>query len=144
MTARGIRNNNPGNIRKGAIEWEGLSENQTDPAFCVFDDMRFGVRALIKVLRTYYFKYHLGTIREIIGRWAPPEENDTEAYARAVCTYCRRTMDEELPLDKHDMLFVMLAEAICCHENGIKKDALYETIPSRVFREGGRMAGLKI
>lgn len=53
MTARGIRNNNPGNIRLGG-GWAGLVENQSDEIFCVFADMQHGIRALIKLLMAYW------------------------------------------------------------------------------------------
>ena len=51
---RGIRNNNPGNIRHGA-NWQGLNPNgrNIDSAFCVFESPVFGIRALAKVLINY-------------------------------------------------------------------------------------------
>lgn len=52
MTARGIRNNNPGNLRHGE-DWLGLAPVQDDQNFCTFTEMHFGVRALLKTLRTY-------------------------------------------------------------------------------------------
>ena len=51
---RGIRNNNPGNIRHGA-NWLGLNPNgrNIDSAFCVFTAPVYGIRALAKVLVNY-------------------------------------------------------------------------------------------
>lgn len=48
---RGIRNNNPGNIRHGA-NWLGLNPNgrNIDSAFCVFESPFFGIRALAKAV----------------------------------------------------------------------------------------------
>ena len=81
---RGIRNNNPGNIRKGC-KWKGLKFYQKDPCFCQFIAMRWGVRAMLVTLRTYVTKYKLKTIPRIINRWAPPEDNNnTLAYVKKV------------------------------------------------------------
>lgn len=80
MRTRGIRNNNPANIRHGS-KWKGLREIQTDRSFCQFTGMAWGVRALICLLRTYVKKYKLKSVRKIIYRWAPPQDhNNTEAY----------------------------------------------------------------
>ena len=84
MSTRGIRNNNPANIRRGCA-WKGLTEKQTDKEFCQFVTMTWGVRALLVTLRTYVRKYHLHTVREIITRWAPPSDgNNTEKYIEFV------------------------------------------------------------
>lgn len=84
MSTRGIRNNNPANIRRGC-NWKGLTEKQTDKEFCQFTSMTWGVRALLVTLRTYVVKYHLHTVSEIITRWAPPSDgNNTEKYIEFV------------------------------------------------------------
>ena len=82
---RGIRNNNPGNIRHGA-KWQGLKENSRDldPAFCVFKNPIYGIRALAKGLLNYKKLYGLNTVRSIISRYAPPNENQTLAYIQSV------------------------------------------------------------
>ncbi len=84
---RGIRNNNPGNIRNSeANEWRGevAKEEKQDDAFEEFQDMAHGVRAMMCLLTNYQRKYNLNTIRELIGRWAPRNENDTNLYVRLV------------------------------------------------------------
>lgn len=84
MSTRGIRNNNPANIRRGC-NWKGLAKVQTDREFCQFDTMTWGVRALLVTLHTYVKKYNLHTVREIITRWAPPSDgNNTEKYIEFV------------------------------------------------------------
>lgn len=84
MSTRGIRNNNPANIRRGC-NWKGLIRQQKDREFCQFVTMTWGVRALLVTLRTYVVKHHLHTVREIITRWAPPSDgNNTEAYIKFV------------------------------------------------------------
>ena len=82
-TTIGIRNNNPGNIRKGE-PWKGLACVQDDPDFCVFKSMHWGVRALVITLRTYVVVHKLHTIEQIIGRWAPTNENHTALYIQFV------------------------------------------------------------
>ena len=89
MEARGIRNNNPLNIRLSKDRWQGQRPPSTSPegekAFCVFESMAYGWRAAFVILcKTYYGKYKLKTIRALITRWAPPKENNTEAYIRRV------------------------------------------------------------
>ena len=84
---RGIRNNNPGNIRNSeANEWRGevAKEEKQDNAFEEFQDMAHGVRAMMRLLVNYQRNYNLHTIRELIGRWAPRTENDTNLYVRLV------------------------------------------------------------
>ena len=82
---RGIRNNNPLNIRRSKDQWQGLRALQTDPSFCQFETLEYGWRAAFKLLtRTYYHTYRLFTIRAIINKWAPPNENKTEAYIKNV------------------------------------------------------------
>ena len=81
---RGIRNNNPLNIRRSATRWQGAREEQTDKSFVQFKSMAYGYRAAWKVLQSYYETFSRQnrpfTVRNIISRWAPPAENDTEAY----------------------------------------------------------------
>lgn len=81
---RGLRNNNPLNIRRSATRWQGAREEQTDPSFVQFKTMAYGYRAAWKILQSYYERFRMQkkpfTVRNIVGRWAPPVENDTEAY----------------------------------------------------------------
>src|ERR1700743_661562 len=78
---RGIRNNNPGNIRAG-IAWQGAVGS--DPDFVIFADDTWGLRALAKDLMTKITKDGLDTINAIITQYAPASENNTAAYIAAV------------------------------------------------------------
>ncbi len=111
---RGLRNNNPGNIRKG-IDWQGMSATQTDSAFIQFDDPVMGIRAMNKILKTYYIKYGLNTVRGIINRWAPPNENNTDSYVNAVAARLGVGPDEVIDVPARA---VELSQAIIKHENG--------------------------
>jgi hypothetical protein len=114
---RGIRNNNPGNIRYNGTEWLGLANPSTDGAFCIFTEPTFGIRALAMILRNYKRKYDICTIEGIINRFAPSTENDTKAYIQSVCAACGRGADE--PLDtENEVILRLLIKAIIKHENG--------------------------
>ncbi|WIL43097.1 structural protein [Pantoea agglomerans] len=116
--SRGIRNNNPGNIRWGD-EWKGLvpEAQRTDKSFCQFKAPEFGIRAMIIILRNYQSKYGLKTITGIIKRWAPPNENDTQAYIRNVALATGTDADKPIDLTDSRKLFPLL-QAIIKHENG--------------------------
>lgn len=84
MEPRGIRNNNPLNIRKGN-NWKGERPNQKDKAFEEFVSMEYGIRAGFIILRKYITGYNgittkFNTIELIVRRWAPPTENATQKY----------------------------------------------------------------
>jgi hypothetical protein len=113
---RGIRNHNPGNIRLGA-KWKGLAAVQADGAFCQFTAPVWGLRALAKVLLAYRDRHDLRTVAQIVGRWAPPGENDTAAYVRDVARHLNVAPDAPLDLDRH---LPGLIEAIVRHENGVQ------------------------
>ncbi|KMV67961.1 structural protein [bacteria symbiont BFo2 of Frankliniella occidentalis] len=116
--ARGIRNNNPANIRWGD-DWDGLvpKSQRTDKSFCQFTAPEYGIRAMIIILRNYEKKYGLNTVRKIINRWAPPVENDTEAYVNSVAKQVG--VDADKVIDVTDSrVMIPLLEAIITHENG--------------------------
>lgn len=79
QTPRGIRNNNPLNIRIGNT-WLGERDNPTDPDFEEFVTLEYGYRAAFCILRRYIRRYHKNTIASIISTWAPANENNTQRY----------------------------------------------------------------
>ena len=112
MEARGIRNNNPGNIRHGAA-WQGMASEQPDADFVTFTGPEWGYRAIVRILR-HYQSVGITTIRAMISRWAPPSENNTEAYIQAVSDYCAIAATAILP----DSALPAMLKAITIHENG--------------------------
>lgn len=114
---RGIRNNNPGNIRKSHAVWQGLRKIQDDPEFCQFETPTDGIRCIMKIIMSYGRNHGLNTVRQIINRWAPPNENDTGAYINAVCDSLGVAADDVIDTEKSGVL-VALARAIVRHENG--------------------------
>jgi len=87
---RGIRNHNPGNIRRSADPWQGLAKDQNDDAFFQFAEPKWGIRALARVLISYQDRHGLRTVRGIVSRWAPPVENKTSSYIDHVARRSRR------------------------------------------------------
>lgn len=135
MVARGIRNNNPGNIRHGD-KWQGLSAEQTDSEFCVFSQPEYGIRALCRILRTYQRKYGLRDVHSIINRFAPPVENDTESYIKSVCLKLDVTPETLIDLEEKGIMLNLL-KAIIRHENG------EQPYSDEVLLQGIEMAGVK-
>lgn len=120
MIPRGIRNNNPGNLRKSDAPWLGKVAG-ADPAFEIFDTAAHGIRALARTLLTYQRMHHCRTVGDFILRYAPAHENDTAAYVRDVAKALRVTVDE--PLDLADAaVLARLVKAIIRHENGRRPD----------------------
>ncbi len=126
---RGIRNHNPGNIRRTHTIWRGMKPDQSaDTAFVVFTEPLWGLRALGRVLRTYYDLYHCRSVTAILHRYAPPTENATDAYIAAVARKLGVAPDAELP--RTPETWVRLMQAIVCHENGVGNaypPALYQS-----------------
>ncbi|MEB1611440.1 structural protein P5 [Xanthomonas arboricola] len=100
---RGVRNNNPGNIDRTGVAWQGedriAAARAREARFAVFDTPEYGFRALVKTLLTYQRKHGLRTVRDIINRWAPPVENDSGAYARQVATALGVDVDQRINLE---------------------------------------------
>ena len=120
MTPRGIRNHNPLNIRRSKDQWQGMAKVQTDRAFVQFESLEWGWRAAFKLLtRTYYHNYRLYTIRMIIQRWAPPQENNTEAYVQNVSRLSGIGPDEPIgiPSEKPSR-WMAVGLAMAIQENG--------------------------
>lgn len=112
---RGIRNHNPGNIRKSSDPWLGLADVQDDPSFFKFVAPQYGVRALGKILLNYERKYGLKTVSGLINRWAPPAENNTSAYVNAVSKDLGVSPTQTIDVYKS---LPALAKSIILHENG--------------------------
>ena len=95
---RNKRNNNPLNIRRGQDKWIGLSAVQNDPLFCQFRSSDYGYRAaFVLLIRTYYYRNKITRLGDIIRRWAPPTENNTEAYILFVERLTGLKAGEQMP-----------------------------------------------
>jgi len=100
---RGIRNNNPLNIRiNPANRWQGrvpLAEN-TDGTFEQFRTAMDGLRAAAVLMIAHYDRRGADTIHKLVSIWAPPNENDTVDYIETVEE--ATGLDRDAPIDLHD------------------------------------------
>lgn len=131
VAPRGIRNCNPGNIRHAVgTTWRGARTTQTDASFVQFTSMSWGVRALARTLIAYRVVHGLRTVRGLITRWAPPNENNTAAYVAAVAKVVGVSPDALIALDK--VTLISLCRAIIAHENGTQSGVTDDDINSGV------------
>jgi len=119
MTPRGLRNNNPLNIRHNKDVFQGEVKG-ADKAFKTFSTMPYGYRAAFVTLATYNSR-GWNTIEKIISRWAPPCENDTEKYIAHVERWSGIPKSKVLTLaDGAD--YIMMVAAMSFMENGRNAD----------------------
>lgn len=118
---RGVRNNNPGNIRSNSyFKWQGQTGSD-DKGFCVFDTMGCGLRALFRLLANYRLLHNVSTVNQLINRFAPPSENHTGAYIDFVLQYLSQgghILKSTDYMDFRDSALMMrLASAIMMYES---------------------------
>lgn len=118
---RGYRNNNPGNIRINGDLFQGEIRPSKDKSFKLFETMAYGYRAIFKILSNYYRNYKLDTIRKMIGRYAPPSENDTDAYIKAVSDYAGIPADDPININDREQMIRIVA-GMSKVENGREAD----------------------
>lgn len=105
---RGIRNNNPLNIRIGNT-WLGERPNPTDPAFEEFVTMEYGLRAAFIILRRYIRRYKKNTITSIVSTWAPSSENNTLKYIDRVAQMTHLSPDDHIDYYDRDTMCKLVA-----------------------------------
>lgn len=147
---RGVRNNNPGNIRRvKGTTWQGQASVQGDAEFVTFVSAEMGVRALVRTLLTYNKAHGLKSVRAIINRWAPPNGHangksytqNTAGYVDAVKKELSRALGETINVDQAldvDSRRIMrpLVVAIIAHENAGYRYS------DKVIDDGLRLAGI--
>mgnify|MGYP001605598306 CR=1 FL=1 len=117
-TPRGIKNNNPANLRLPASSARpGYIGNDKD-GFGIFELPQFGLDSLARQL-VNYGKGGLDTAAKIISRWAPPSENNTLAYVEFVAKRLQRGTTDPINM-KCDFAIASLMDAIIRFENGIQ------------------------
>ena len=96
---RGIRNNNPLNIRyDSANDWQGQI-GKDDEGFAIFETPDYGIRAGDRILENYDELHGIDTISEITERFAPAsDDNDPEAYADFIASRTGMGADERIDL----------------------------------------------
>jgi hypothetical protein len=119
--SRGLRNCNPGNIRRSKVHYLGEVRPSQDSDFKQFESMAYGYRAMFMLLDSYRRRYALNTLRQMLNRYAPPSENFTEGYIRFVSQKTGILPDEELNTrSERDM--VPIISAMSEIENGVSAD----------------------
>jgi len=113
--SRGIRNNNPGNIKDFGIPWEGLA-GKDNADFCKFKSAHYGLRALSRDMITKIGN-GVNTVDKIISKHAPPNENDTSSYIKHVAQIVSNG-DRHKVLKADEVTLALLVKTIVKHENG--------------------------
>lgn len=130
---RGIRNNNPGNIKFDGTQWQGLDNPPTDGVFARFTRPEMGIRAMARVLTNYQVRHGLNTVRGVINRYAPPVENETSSYVNHVARVLGVGPDDVISVPDH---LHQLISVIILHENG------QQPYSADQISEGIRLAGV--
>lgn len=118
-STRGIRNNNPLNIKIGN-DWQGEVPN-TDGVFEQFESMEYGLRAAFIILRKYITKYGRNSIADIVHSWSPDGEAIERAYMLCVQSFANIPVNQEVSYwDKETMCLIV--QGMAYMENGCRID----------------------
>ena len=119
MKSRGLRNNNPLNIRHSKDVFQGEIKGN-DKSFKTFSSLPYGYRAAFVTLATYLSR-GWNTIEKIITKWAPPDENNTESYIANVEKWSGIPRNKVLTaFDGSD--YILIVAAMSFVENGRNAD----------------------
>lgn len=121
---RGIRNRNPGNVKRGPDSWRGLAPaaDQTDPVFWRFTAPEYGIRVIAYLLLGYQARKGKRTVRQLIsesGGWAPvgsADKNPAE-YADFVARQAGVGVDQAISLAGDPRVLRAIVVAIIAFEN---------------------------
>lgn len=121
-----MKYNNPLNIRRSdANNWLGKVYDNTG-AFEQFTSIEYGIRAGMKLLKNYQNKYGLHTVKDIISKYAPINENDTEGYIHFVSARLKVRPDDIIDLNNKETLECMI-KAMMIMESGYQPTDLIMT-----------------
>jgi hypothetical protein len=108
----GVRNNNPGNLR----QWGDMPRDAKE--YAMFPTAYAGLAAAIKNLRAQQQVHGLNTIESIIGKWAPPSENNTGPYISDVVKRTGFGAKQRLNLDDAVTVAPLISSIIKHEGNG--------------------------
>ncbi|MFI3259650.1 MAG: structural protein P5 [Rikenellaceae bacterium] len=117
IVSRALRNCNPGNIRLGVSKFKGEVTPSRDDEFKEFEAPKWGYRAMFIIIHNYGVLYGIDTLNRIIGRWAPPSENDTNDYISVVARRLGVGCKAHINSRDHDTM-VALVGAMAWIESG--------------------------
>lgn len=134
---RGLRNCNPGNIRRSRVRYAGEVTPSQDAEFKQFESMAYGYRAIFMLLYTYQHRYRLDTIAQMLGRYAPTSENDTAVYIAAVAEMSGVSPNGRITTTNGDIMIPIVA-AMSAVENGAPAVMRDVEVGWRIFIEDYR------
>jgi hypothetical protein len=104
---------------KGGNPWQGEIVPSADSRFAQFTSAAYGYRAAFKLLNNYQRNYGLDTIRKMIYRWAPANENHTDNYVNVVSNRSGVPADSRITTTNRDVMVPIVA-AMSFVENGVE------------------------
>ena len=127
--SRGLKNNNPGNIRLTADKWLGQvpATDSTDKSFVQFSAVAYGFRAMITVIMNIILKRKPRDLREFVNIYAPPIENNSSNYY----SFLLNSGSKNIPGTESEM--ILLVYNMIIMENG---QAIKSFISSADIKEG--------
>jgi hypothetical protein len=112
---RGMKNNNPFNLRNSNAKWIGKT-GVDDKGFVIFDTIENGIRAGVINLKNGYFANDL-SISEIVAKYAPADDGNNEiSYVDNLCKYSDKFTPDYVPSDLSD--YVLICKGIVRVEQG--------------------------
>ena len=111
------------NVRYSAKNhWKGkvLPNTDEDNQFEQFISTPYGYRAAFVTMRNYGINYGLYTIKDIISRYAPSNENNTANYINRVCEYSGLKPDTYMARNDKEK-WIKMAYAMSIVENDVPK-----------------------
>lgn len=115
VESRGLRNNNPGNLRDSGDTWVG-ELGADSGGYVIFDTPEHGLRALAITLKTYQRLHGINTVRGIVARYAPAADGNNEtAYVDHLAGLLGVGPDDPISIDA---VLPSLMFGIVRHENG--------------------------
>ena len=105
---RGVRDNNPLNIEPVGFTYQGQTGLDSNGE-AIFSDTMFGFRSAALDLYTAYYLHGRKTLTDIISVFAPPSENDTNAYINYVAQQMNISPDEDIKITGSVMLSLIRA-----------------------------------
>lgn len=114
IAALGAKINNWMNIERG-IKWRGIADVQLHNRFITFNKPEDGLRAGIRITKTYYRKWNIRTVEQWVNRFAPSHENNVNAYARYVA---KGTNSALIPKPDQKEKFRVFIKSVCEMEIG--------------------------
>lgn len=121
-TPRGLRNNNPLNLRISSNPWLGKVKNNTDGAFEQFTSIEYGLRAAMRNISTIVTRRRrqqlLTTVKDLVHVWAPAADNNNEAaYVKTIADKTGIQPNDEVNIKNRNFL-CLLVYGMAWAENG--------------------------